>query len=84
MEKLAYQIGHKALVVPGVNVAAIYTQLGLLAERKKEWNNAIRNYREAFLETTYKTEKDNIEESIERVKAKKHQAKKYNYELLSN
>ena len=84
MEKLAYQIGQKALVVPGVNIAAIYNQLGLMAERKKEWNNAIEAYRKAFLETTYKAEKDNIEESIERVKAKKHQAKKYNYELLSN
>jgi len=38
-------------------------------------------YRNAMLEATRKDEKDNIQESIERVKEKKRQMKKYNYEL---
>ena len=81
MERQVQLVSEKALTIPGVNTAAIYNLIGLFAEKKKEWSVAIEAYRKAFLESTDKNEKDNIEESIERVKAKKRQSKKYNYEL---
>jgi len=81
MEKQVNLVSEKALTIPGVNAAAIYNLVGLNAEKKKEWSTAIEVYRKAFLEATNKTEKDNIEEGIERVKEKKRQSEKYNYEL---
>jgi len=81
MEKQVQLVSQKALTIPGVNTAAIYNLVGLFAERKKEWSAASEAYRKALLEATSKNEKDNIEESIQRVKDKKRQMKKYNYEL---
>ncbi len=81
MEKQFWLVSEKALQVPGVNFASVYNLVGLFAEKKKEWGDAIEAYRTALLEATCKDEKDNILESIERVKGKKRQVKKYNYEL---
>jgi len=81
MEKQFKLVCEKALQVPGVNCAAVYNLTGLFAEKKKEWAKAVDAYRNAMLEATRKDEKDNIQESIERVKEKKRQMKKYNYEL---
>ena len=81
MEKQVDLIGQKALAIPGVNAAYIYNLRGLFAERNKEWAKAKEAYRKAYIEATCKHEKVNIEESIERVKAKKQQSKKFNYEL---
>ena len=71
----------KALAVPGVNTASIYNLAALYAEKQKDCDTAREVYRLAQMDVTCKVEKDNIEESIERVKSKKKQQKKYNYEL---
>jgi tetratricopeptide (TPR) repeat protein len=81
MEKQVNMVIAKAVSVAGINTAYIYNLEGLHAEKKKEWKTAVESYRKALLDVTSKYEKDNIEESIERVKAKKRQSKKYNYEL---
>jgi len=81
MEKQFRLVSEKALFVPGVNYASVYNLIGLFAEKKREWADAIEAYRNALLDATCKDEKDNIQESIERVKEKKRQLKKYNYEL---
>jgi tetratricopeptide (TPR) repeat protein len=81
MEKQFKLVSQKALQVQGVNYASIYNLIGLFAEKKRVWADAIEAYRNALLEATSKNEKDYIEECIERVKEKKKQMKKYNYEL---
>lgn len=81
MGKAMQSVKEKALVVPGVNIASIHNLAALFAEKQKEWDVAIAGYREAMINATCKAEKDHIEESIERVKSKKKQSKKYNYEV---
>jgi len=81
MEKQVSIVKDKALTIPGVCPACIYNLAGLFAEKKKDWTNAGEAYRNALMEATSKHEKDNIEQSIERVKEKKRLTKKYNYEL---
>jgi Tfp pilus assembly protein PilF len=81
MEKKALLISEKALSVPGVSAASVYNLMGLSAEKKKEWKSAVEFYRKGVLEATSKPEKENMDESIERVKSKKRQSKKYNFEL---
>src|ERR1700743_3197594 len=65
MEKQVYLVAQKALGVAGVNAAAVYNFTGLFAEKRKEWAKALEAYRNGFLEATGKTEKDNLEASIE-------------------
>ena len=84
MERHVVLVKDKALLVPGVCAACIYDLEGLFAEKKKDWPKAAEAYRHALMEATCKYEKDNIEQSIERVKTKKRLTKKYNYELSSN
>lgn len=81
MEKQFRLVSEKAFRVPGVNHASVYNLIGLFAEKNKEWTDALAAYRNALLEATGKDEKDNIQESIQRVKEKKSQVKKYSYEL---
>lgn len=81
MEKQVHLVKNKALSVAGVNTSYIHYLSGLYGEKKKEWNIALTCYNEAFMAATSKYEKDIAEESIERVKAKKRQSGKYNYEL---
>lgn len=83
MDKQVALVSQKALATAGVNSASILILIGLFAEQKKEWRAASEVYRKALLEATNKNEKDNIEQSIKRVKEKKCQMKKYNYELSS-
>lgn len=82
MENMVPVIAARALNTRGVNAAAINSLLGLFAEKNKDWSTALAGYRKALLESVNKREKDDIEESIGRVKSKKSQVKKYNY-LLS-
>ncbi|MGZ3752088.1 MAG: tetratricopeptide repeat protein [Mucilaginibacter sp.] len=81
MERQVHSVIEKALMTPGVCAACIYDLKGLFAEKNKDWENALVAYQKGFLEATCKTERDDIEQSIERVRAKKRQSKKYNYEL---
>ena len=81
MEKQFRLVSEKALKIAGVNYASVYNLIGLYAEKKREWAVATEAYRNALLDAMRKDEKDNLQESIERVKEKKRQVKKYNYEL---
>jgi len=81
MGKQVQLVKEKALNVAGVEAAYIHYLSGLHAEKKAEWDAAIAAYNEAFMQATSKYEKDTAEESIERVKAKKSRARKFNYEL---
>ncbi len=81
MEKQVYLVAVKALTIPGVVVADIYDYLGLFYEQNKNWNLALAEYRKAHAEVTYKRLKDEIEESISRVKEKLQLAKAYQYHL---
>jgi len=79
MEKQVNLVKVKALAVPGVCAACVYELEGLMAEKKKDFTAALEAYRKGSLEATCKVERGNLEQSIERVKAKKRQTKKYNY-----
>lgn len=81
MGKAIQLVKERALKIPGVNTAAVYNLVALFAEKQKDWDSAIDAYREALLDSTCKTERGSLEESIERVKSKRKQSKKYNYEL---
>lgn len=81
MEKAMHSVKEKALTVPGVDQASVYNLAALYAEKQRDWNAALEGYRQAAMDTTSKTEKDNIEESIARVKAKKKQVKKKSSEI---
>jgi tetratricopeptide (TPR) repeat protein len=76
MEKQVQIIAGKALDTPGVNVAAVYNLLGLFSEKNKDWAKASNAYEKALIEVTYKNQKENIEQSLERVKEKKKKCKK--------
>jgi Tfp pilus assembly protein PilF len=84
MEKLVYGTFNKAKAVPGVNQAALYNFLGLFLEKNKHWKKATKAYEAALAEVLRKDEKENIEESIQRVAAKMKKGKKYQYELIAN
>jgi tetratricopeptide (TPR) repeat protein len=81
MEKQISAVKIKALTTPGVNIAAIYNLLALHAEKNKRWKEAVSLYEEAFLEVTNKTHKEEVEESIERVRAKIQHLKPYSYTI---
>src|ERR1041385_4693644 len=50
MEKQFRLVSGKALKIAGVNCASIYNLIGLFAEKKREWADAIEAYRNALLE----------------------------------
>lgn len=79
--KMVTGVAQQALKTPGVNAFAINDLLGFHAEKNKNWDEAKTFYRAALLEAILKRDKENVEESIERVKEKKRQLKKYNYQL---
>jgi tetratricopeptide (TPR) repeat protein len=81
MEKLVNSIVAKALTTPGVNIAGTYDLLGLFYEKNKNWVKSLGAYNRALIEVTCKTEKENTEESIERVKAKMQKGEIYQYHL---
>ncbi len=77
MEKPVNIIAEKALNIPGVDSAAIYDQQGLFFEKGKNWAKALTAYQQAFIEVTDKYQKEEIEESLSRVKAKKYSGVKF-------
>jgi tetratricopeptide (TPR) repeat protein len=81
MEKLVNAIAKKALKTPGVDASDIYDQLGLFYEKNRNWENALNAYQKAFFEVTYKNQKQEIEESLERVKLKIRTRNIYQYHL---
>ena len=78
MENQSRALSEKAMRVAGVDISSIYNLLGLQAEKKRNWHEAIGNYKIASIGSTNKIEKQTIEESI---KDKKRQFKKYDYQL---
>jgi tetratricopeptide (TPR) repeat protein len=70
MQNQVKLIAEKALTVPGVDHADVYELLALSAEKNKRWEEALATYNRAFDEATYKKDREKIEESIDRVKAK--------------
>jgi len=78
MQKLVKTIADKALVTPGVDLADIHDLLGLSAEKNKRWEEAIDCYSQALEEAVYKKEREKLEESLERVKAKMKKRKQEN------
>ena len=82
MGKAVQSVKEKALAVPGVNTASVHNLAALHAEKQKDWDAALEGYRQAAMDTTSKTEKDEIEESIVRVKMKKKQGKKSSSESV--
>ena len=81
MERKVNEVAQKALPIPGVNAAAIYNLLGLFSEKNKNWPKAQQAYRQALMEVTCKKQKDDIEDSIDRIQLKVRQAKTYQYHL---
>jgi tetratricopeptide (TPR) repeat protein len=81
MERQVGLISAKALTTPGVDIAEVYGLLGLFAEKNKQWPQALQAYRNAYVEATDKAERDEAEESIERVKEKMQQSFAYQYTL---
>jgi tetratricopeptide (TPR) repeat protein len=81
MEKKVADVAAKALNVAGVNVSAIYQQLGLFGEKRKDWNTALQAYRDAFMEVTEKDEKADIQEAIARIKQKMQMNTSYRYHI---
>ena len=71
----------KALTIPGVNAAAVYNLLGLFAEKNKNWAEALKAYRDAFIEVTCHKQQAEINESIARIKLKTQQGLSYQYHM---
>ena len=82
MERQVNTIVAKALDTPGVNIAAIYELQGLFSEKNKNWIQSLNAYSKALGEVTGKDHKENIEESLKRVKAKMHQGRTYRYHFI--
>lgn len=82
MEKLVHLVAGKSLIVPGVVVADIYDYLGLFYEQNNDLNKALDAYRKARQAVTCKSLKDEIEESLARVKGKLQRAKAYRYSII--
>lgn len=82
MEKQVLKIANKALTTPGVNAADIYDLLGLFFEKNKDWAKALQAYQTASIEVTEKELKEEIEESIARIKTKMQRTKIYQYHLV--
>jgi tetratricopeptide (TPR) repeat protein len=82
MENQVKNIKVKALNTAGVEAASIYELSGLFFEKNKNWEQALADYRKAFIEVTDKHQKDNISESIERVKLKAKQHLAYTYNVV--
>ena len=75
MQKAVKTVAEKALTVNGVDFADIHDLLGLSAEKNKRWQEALDAYEQALEEATYKKDREKIEESIGRVKAKMKRVK---------
>lgn len=81
MDRQVDAVSAKALATPGVNTASMYELLGLYAEKNRQWPKALEAYRNAYMEATAKTQRDESEEAIDRVKEKMRQSAAYQYTL---
>lgn len=81
MDRQVTAVSAKALATPGVDVASTYALLGLYAEQNRQWAPALQAYQNAYMEATDKTERDESEEAIDRVKEKMQQSLNYRYTL---
>lgn len=81
MAAQAGAVSQKALQVPGVDHAAVYKQLGLLAEKSGNWTQASGMFRKALLAASNKKQVDNLEESLERIALKVKSTRGYTYSL---
>ncbi|MFD0794121.1 tetratricopeptide repeat protein [Mucilaginibacter litoreus] len=79
MDKQVQQVATAALTTAGVDHALIYEQLGLHAEKNKNWRKALSAYQNSLTEATTKEQTDNVTESINRVKLKQRPAVVYHY-----
>ncbi|MDB5119090.1 MAG: hypothetical protein JWN56_308 [Sphingobacteriales bacterium] len=79
MEKKAKSVAEAALHVPGVCSGVVYQLLGLLHEKKHDWNNALMYYQKSLLNSTDNLEVDKINTDISRVKLKMERNKLYKY-----
>lgn len=75
MQKTVKTVAEKALTINGVDFADIHDLLGLSAEKNKRWQEALEAYEQALEEATFKKDREKIDESIERVKAKMKRVK---------
>jgi tetratricopeptide (TPR) repeat protein len=80
-EKLVAAVSHAALNMPGVNRAAVYDILGLLAEKNNDWLTAKELYRKALLASNHRKQVTDIEESMQRIALKIRATRKYVYAL---
>lgn len=81
MDKQVAQVAKKALQVPGVDVSAIYNLMGMSAEKKHNFEDALAFYKAGLMSVTGKSRKDEIEENIDRVEFKIGKGKTYSYHL---
>lgn len=71
----------KALKAVGVCKSCVYRIVALSYEKRKQWDLALDNFRQAYLHSINKYEIAHIEECAERVKAKKKSEKKWVYQV---
>jgi len=81
MEKQVKLISEKALQIPGVEVSSVYNQLGLFYEKNNNWTKSSDAYQKAFIAVTGKDEKEEIEESLQRIREKTQRSKQFQYHL---
>jgi tetratricopeptide (TPR) repeat protein len=81
MERQVNLVAQKALTVAGVPVSAIHNLVGLCAENNQKWNLALASYHKGLMLVTNKSDKDDIEENISRVKFKVAKSKTYSYHI---
>ena len=81
MKKMVTALAEQALNTRGVDAADIYDLLGLFFEKNKNWTKALDAYQNAFIEVTDKRQRSDIEESLDRLKAKMQNSQSYQYHL---
>lgn len=81
MRKQVNMVSAKALATPGVDTSSTHALLGLYAEKNRDWPKALEAYRQAYMEATEKTERDECEEAVYRIKQKIRQTQPHQYTL---
>jgi tetratricopeptide (TPR) repeat protein len=81
MNNLVKQLAEKALLVPGVDCAVIYKQLGLHAEQQQQFADAYNYFRQAELSNAIQEEQTMLQEHLKRIKTKINSQKTMVYDL---